>query len=159
MSVDNRKKVIKPNISDLGSSSSIIKFKLDSSQPKEFRVDFQKDKFIWVFIKNKNFINKLRRLLNHKKTKGLIVNSFFGAILIDAIRKLSDEENHTAWKEDLKEMIGFEEGKKDLYEDFDYALTEFNESFFNDEHIFPFNFKAIRRFSFMIPLTYLKQKK
>ena len=136
LSIDTRKKVIKPNISDLGSSSSIVKFKLDSKLPKEFRVDFDKDKFIWVFVKNKQFTNKLRRLLIHKKTKGLIVNSFFGAILIDAIRKLSDQDIHTAWSEDLKEMIGFEEGKKDLYEDFDYALNEFNESFFNDKQTF-----------------------
>ena len=51
LSVDNRKKVIKPNISDLGSSSSIVKFKLLKNLDKEFKVEFTNDKYILAVYK------------------------------------------------------------------------------------------------------------
>jgi len=136
LSVDDRREIIRPKIIEVGASSSIIKFKLDSKIENEFRVEFDKDKFIWISIKDKKFIKSLNRLLLQKSSKALIVNSFFGATLIDAIRQLSDDENQYSWKEDLKNMIEFDENKKDLYSEFDYAMNQFNNKFFNDDDIF-----------------------
>ncbi len=136
MSVDNRKALIKPNIVSFGASSTLIKYKLEKDLDKEFRIDFESaDKYIWLSIKNTHFINQLNKSLRPKHSKALTMNSFFGAILIDAIRQLNNDKEYR-WKEDLKELINYDESKKDLYDDFDYAFDVYNTSLVKNEILF-----------------------
>jgi hypothetical protein len=137
LSVDNRKNKINLKIIDHGVKSSILNFELDVKMTDEIKVEYeQADKYIWVKIKNKEFFNGLDRMLSHKNLKPLAVNSFFGPIFIDAIRRLSNDNNQLTWMEDLKRIIEFDESNKDLYADFDYALKVYNEKLFNDGNIF-----------------------
>ena len=147
MSIDDRKELIKPNIVGFGASSTLIKYKLDKGLEKEFRIDFEgADKFIWLHIKNSDFIDHLNKSLRPKHTKTLAINSFFGAILIDAIRQLNNDKEYK-WKEDLKELINYEESKRDLYDEFDYAFDIYNTSLIKNEILFYNIMNELERFS------------
>lgn len=136
LSVDDRKNKVKLKIIDHGVKSSILNFELDVKMKDDIKVEFeQADKYIWVKIKNKKFFDDLDRMLSRKNLKPLAINSFFGPIFIDAIRRLSNDENQLTWMEDLKRIIDFDESNKDLYDDFDYALKIYNEKLFNDGNI------------------------
>ena len=137
LSVDDRKTRIKLKVIDHGVRSSILNFELDVNMEDEIKVEYEKaDKYIWVRIKNKEFFDGLDRMLTQKNLKPLAVNSFFGPIFIDAIRRISDDENQLTWMEDLKNMIDFDEDNKELYSEFEYALKIYNEKLFNDGNIF-----------------------
>ena len=65
ISQDDRKEIIKPEIVHFGNSSSLLKYTLKPQQKEEFRVEFDSgDKYIWLFIRDKDFINKLKESEN-----------------------------------------------------------------------------------------------
>ena len=79
---------------------SILNFELDVNMEDEIKVEYEKaDKYIWVRIKNKEFFDGLDRMLTQKNLKPLAVNSFFGPIFIDAIRRISDDENQLLYSD------------------------------------------------------------
>ena len=125
LSVDDRKKIIKPNIIDLGAASSIIKFKIEKNLENEFSVQFETDSHIYVIIKSKKFVDRLNQLLKQKMTRAIIINSIFQSIFVEAIQMLADDDTEMEWKENLKLMINFDENNKENYKEFDYAFNEY----------------------------------
>lgn len=135
---------IKPNIVNFGGSSSIIKFKLEENINENFRIDYSgnAEGKILVIIQKKDFVTKLKKCLNLKNTNDLTVNSFFGSILIEAIRRLPDENDYK-WKEDLKAMIEFDEKVADTYKEFENAFEQYNLYFGNEKNFLNSSMKQL----------------
>lgn len=136
LSDDGREFIIKPKLLEHSGSSSIVRFKLQENLPEEFSIDFTTDKYITYSIKNKDFVDSLKTLLRRKKKiKHLIINNFFSAIYIEAIQRLSDDQEELSWKDDLKEIVKFNEANKDLYSDFEGAYKIYNSFLANNNSI------------------------
>ncbi len=143
LSDDGREYIIKPQLLEFTGSSSIIRFKHNNTLPENFRIDFTTDKYITYSIKDKDFVDNLKTFLTRKKKiKNLIINNFFGPIYIEAIQRLSDEEE-LSWKDDLKDIINFDETKSEIYSDFEESYRIFDACLTNRESLLEESLKEL----------------